>query len=410
MDRAFQQRINTLRPFGSDLPPISIPQLQQVFKTGQPVTTDMYFGGVSKRSIIAVAAPVHRDGAVIYVLVAGILPERLSGLLSEQRLDADWIGAILDSTGTIVARTHQSERFLATRAPPALLARIADVAESSLEVETVEGIPVTSVFSRSAVSNWTVAIGIPAKILNEELWATLGWLVTGTVIVLLCSIALAWAIGSTIARAISKLAAPALALGTGEAVAVPMLSLREVDEVGRALTRASAMLMVAQHKASHDVLTGLANRALFDEILSHQLAICRRTKTSLAVVNIDLDGFKPVNDAHGHATGDEMLCMVAARLKAAIRESDLAARLGGDEFALILLHTGSAAAQTVVAKLVDSLSAPYSIGSLTLTISASMGIAAFPESGTTAETLSHRADEAMYKAKAMGKRGYALAS
>ena len=191
---------------------------------------------------------------------------------------------------------------------------------------------------------------------------------------------------------------------------VPSLQLREADEVGRALTRASAMLAAAQHKANHDVLTGLANRALFDEILSHQLAICSRTNTNLAIVYIDLDGFKPINDAHGHATGDEMLCMVAARLTAAVRESDLAARLGGDEFALILLHTGLAAAQGVVRKLVETLSAPYSIGSLTLRISASMGIAAFPESATTVEALSQCADEAMYKAKFEGKQHYAVAS
>ena len=185
----------------------------------------------------------------------------------------------------------------------------------------------------------------PHQILTNELLHTLSWLVAGTAILLLSSLALAWAIGSKIARPIHELAAPALALGSGEAVTVPSLHLREADEVGRALTRASAMLMAAQHKANHDVLTGLANRALFDEILGHQLAICRRTKTNLAIVYIDLDGFKPVNDVHGHATGDEMLCMVATRLKAAIRESDLAARLGGDEFALILLHTGLAAAR-----------------------------------------------------------------
>jgi diguanylate cyclase (GGDEF)-like protein len=221
---------------------------------------------------------------------------------------------------------------------------------------------------------------------------------------------LAWVIGSKIARPIHELAAPALALGSGAAVIVPSLHLREADEVGRALTRASAMLTAAQHRASHDVLTGLANRALFDEILGHQLAICKRTKTNLAVVNIDLDGFKPVNDGHGHATGDEMLCAVAARLKAVIRESDLAARLGGDEFALILLHAGMAAAETVAKKLIDSLSAPYAIGSQTLKISASIGIAVYPESGADAEALSQHADDAMYKAKAARKRGVAVAS
>jgi diguanylate cyclase (GGDEF)-like protein len=97
-------------------------------------------------------------------------------------------------------------------------------------------------------------------------------------------------------------------------------------------------------------------------------------------------------------------------LKAAIRESDLAARLGGDEFALILQNAGLPAARTVAQKLIDSLSAPYSIGTQTLKISASIGIAVYPESGATAEALSQFADEAMYKAKGAAKRGVALAS
>jgi diguanylate cyclase (GGDEF)-like protein len=201
-----------------------------------------------------------------------------------------------------------------------------------------------------------------------------------------------------------------LALGSGKPVTIPSLQLKEADEVGRALARASAMLMAAQHRANHDILTGLANRALFDEILSHQLGICRRTNRDLAIVYIDLDGFKPVNDVHGHAAGDQVLCMVAARLKNSIRESDLAARLGGDEFALILVNTGLEAAQTLANKLMDSLSLPYLVGSLKLEISASIGIACYPESATAREALSLRADEAMYKAKAAGKRRYAIAS
>ena len=113
---------------------------------------------------------------------------------------------------------------------------------------------------------------------------------------------------------------------------------------------------------------------------------------------------------HGHAIGDECFGCVATRLKTAIRESDLAVRLGGDEFALILIHTGSAAAQAVARKLIDSLSVPYSMGPLTLQISASVGIAGTRNRGPRAEALARRADEAMYEAKAMGRQSFALAS
>jgi diguanylate cyclase (GGDEF)-like protein len=410
LDQTGQQLLNTLRPFGSKLPSDTNPALLQVFKTGQPVTADIFWGPVRKEFVLVVAVPVYRGDTIIYALAAAVWPERLSGLLAQQRLAAGKIGAIFDSTGTVVARTNQTDRLVGKKGSADMVARMAQVAEGSVETQTVEGIPVLSVFSRSAISNWTVAIDIPAKDLTNDLIYALWWLVACTAILLASSLAVAWAIGSKIASAIHLLAAPALALGSGKTVTVPALQLKEADEVGRALTKASAMLAVAQHRANHDMLTGLANRALFDEILSHQLAICRRTNEDLAIVYIDLDGFKPVNDRHGHAAGDEVLCMVAARLKSSIRESDLAARLGGDEFGLILVNTGLEAAQVLAHTLMDSLSLPYSIGSLKLEISASIGIACYPESGTAREALSLRADEAMYKAKAAGKRRYAVAS
>jgi len=410
LDQKGQQLLNTLRPFGDRLPSDTNPALLRVFKTGRPVTADLFWGPVRKEFVLVVAVPVYRGDTVVYALAAAVWPERLSGLLAQQRLAADRIGTIFDSAGVVVAGTGQPDRPVGKKIAPALVARMAEAAEGSVEMETAEGVPVLSVFSRSAVSNWAVAIEIPAKNVLGELVDRLWWLVTCTAILLLSSLAVAWAIGSRIATSIQKLAAPALALGSGQAVSVPCLQLKEADEVGKALTRASAMLMAAQHRANHDMLTGLANRALFDEILSHQLAICRRTSRDLAIVYIDLDGFKPVNDVHGHATGDEVLCMVAARLKDAIRDSDLAARLGGDEFALILVHTGLAAAQALALKVTDALAAPYSIGALTLHISASTGIACYPDSGTASEALWLRADEAMYKAKAAGKRRYAVAS
>src|SRR6185295_4484060 len=120
----------------------------------------------------------------------------------------------------------------------------------------------------------------------------------------------------------------------------------------------------------------------------------------LSVLYVDIDGFKAVNDAHGHATGDQLLRAVAARLKSGIRASDVAARLGGDEFAILLVHTGLDAAPIVARKLSDRLSLPYPMDQLTIEISASIGVAAYPASGNNSEQLLRSADEAMYKAKA----------
>ncbi|HSQ05042.1 MAG TPA: diguanylate cyclase, partial [Burkholderiales bacterium] len=287
---------------------------------------------------------------------------------------------------------------------PALIKRMTEIREGSLETTSVEGIPVLSVFSRSAISQWAVAIGIPTKMLTAELRQMLWWLIFGVASLLLSSLGFASLIGGRISRSIHGLTAPALALGFGEAVEVPPLELSEADEVGQALMKASRMLRDAEHRAHHDALTGLANRALFDEIVEQQVAACQRTGTTLAVLYIDLDGFKVVNDAHGHATGDELLRAVAARLKKGIRRSDVAARLGGDEFGVILVHTDREAAKQLAAKLVERISLPYAIGPLTLEISASVGVGGYPESGTTSEELLERADEAMYQEKAAKKQ------
>jgi diguanylate cyclase (GGDEF)-like protein len=248
-----------------------------------------------------------------------------------------------------------------------------------------------------------VSIEIPLKDLTSELVYQLWWLVACTAILLLSSLAVAWAIGSRIASAIHKLAAPALALGSGEAVTVPLLRLKEADEVGRALTRASAMLMAAQHRANHDALTGLANRALFDEIFSHQLAICRRTSRYLAILYIDLDGFKPVNDRHGHAAGDVVLKVVAATLVRNVRASDTVARLGGDEFAVILWNLSEADAAAKALALEQAVAqAAVAWEAETLCVGASIGLSMLGPDDEFADALA-KADRAMYARKAQRK-------
>jgi diguanylate cyclase (GGDEF)-like protein len=399
IDANGQQLINTFRPFGTVLPSATPRQLQRIFETGLPVITGLFDGPVVGEPVLATGVPVRRGNRIIYSLNAGISPKRLSGILTGQRLSPEWIAAIFDSTGTVVSRTREMNRFLGKTGAPALIKRMREVAEDSLETTTLEGIPVVTVFSRSAVSQWTVAIGIPTRGLIGELWHLLWGLVLGLVLVLLSSLAVAWALGGRISRSINGLCGPALALGSGEAVTVPLLHLAEADEVGQSLIKASQMLQEARHRGHHDALTGLANRVLFDQIVDHQLLICARNGDPLAVLYIDLDGFKSVNDTHGHATGDELLREVAARLKSGIRSSDLAARLGGDEFAIVLVNTGIRAAATAAGKLADGVSAPYRIGQLTIEISASIGVASYPDSGTSSEALLHSADQTMYKAK-----------
>lgn len=260
---------------------------------------------------------------------------------------------------------------------------------------------------RSKLAWLVVACVVPASLMaalivlsRPSLW----WLAGGTALLLAGGLALAWRIGGRIAASVRALTDPALALALGQAVALPPLELKETDDVGRALTSASRILRDSQHRASHDPLTGLVNRSIFNEILARQLAACRRKPANFAIVHIDLDGFKPVNDAHGHAVGDYVLLTAAARLKAGLRESDLVARLGGDEFGVILIDTGPVGAATVAGKLAASLSFPYSFGSIEIGLSASVGVAVYPDSGATVEALALCAENALYDAKAAAKR------
>src|SRR6185503_6647967 len=240
------------------------------------------------KPVISVAVPVHRDGRIVYALNAGLAPDRIAALLHEQRLPRGWIGAVWDRTGTLIARTHEMDRFAGKKAVAAAVDAARKVAEGTVEIVTLEGVPVTTAFSRSAMSNWTVAVGVPNSQLTAGLQKSLSYLVAATVILLAAGLWLAWKLGDRIASAIRNLIAPALELGFGRAVSVPPFRLKEADKVGQALMAASQLLRKAQHGAHYDVLTGLANRALFHEMLNLQLAVCLRDKSELAVLYVDL--------------------------------------------------------------------------------------------------------------------------
>ena len=158
------------------------------------------------------------------------------------------------------------------------------------------------------------------------------------------------------------------------------------------------------HLAYHDGLTGLPNRLRLEDHLSHAIALASRRHEPLALLFIDLDRFKPINDRHGHAVGDQVLCEVARRLQANLRAADMVARLGGDEFVLLLTTLATHSDCLLVAdKLMLALAEPMQIGTLTLQVGASMGVAHYPDSGNTAAELLRSADAAMYQAKQAGR-------
>jgi diguanylate cyclase (GGDEF)-like protein len=181
---------------------------------------------------------------------------------------------------------------------------------------------------------------------------------------------------------------------------------RELREAANRQSRKRAEVRLA-HMAYHDALTDLPNRALLFDRLQQALADARRTGEPLALMVLDLDGFKPINDSLGHLTGDRVLKQVGSHLRALLRDADTIARLGGDEFALLLPHTDGPGAIKTARTVLDQLRRPFLIDQQALVVTGSLGIAQFPDHGATPEVLLQKADIAMYVAKSAGL-GYAV--
>ena len=159
------------------------------------------------------------------------------------------------------------------------------------------------------------------------------------------------------------------------------------------------------HLAHTDPLTGIPNRNVFFDRLTHALALVRRRKERFALLYLDLDGFKQINDNHGHEAGDAMLKTIAKRLVALVRETDTVARMGGDEFTLILAGVGTRAeAELVIVKIREEIARPLDWGGVRFAVGASIGLALCPDDGVSSDILVQRADHAMYRAK-RGQQG-----
>jgi diguanylate cyclase (GGDEF)-like protein/PAS domain S-box-containing protein len=173
------------------------------------------------------------------------------------------------------------------------------------------------------------------------------------------------------------------------------------------VSAARAMALEMTHTAHHDVVTGLPNRLLLNDRITQSISLALRQNRPIAVLFIDLDHFKNINDSLGHAAGDELLRSVSKRLMSCGRASDTVSRQGGDEFAILLPEiTHAQDAATCAAKIILALNAPHFIGTRTLHIGASIGISLYPKDGEDAETLIKNADTAMYHAKEHGRGNF----
>jgi diguanylate cyclase (GGDEF)-like protein len=191
--------------------------------------------------------------------------------------------------------------------------------------------------------------------------------------------------------------------------AVNLALAREISErkfLEGELFRSKIEQQQTRYLAFHDAVSGLPNRALFNDRLHQALAQARRHQRGFAILFIDLDNFKQVNDRYGHAVGDEVLRGVAERLKASVRTEDTVSRHGGDEFLCLLLEVADRErAAAIVEKIVRNLNQPYVIGGIRLNVAASVGVTLAPADGSDIEALVNNADAAMYIAKRNAKSG-----
>jgi diguanylate cyclase (GGDEF)-like protein len=171
-------------------------------------------------------------------------------------------------------------------------------------------------------------------------------------------------------------------------------------EVRLLYTKVENYNKVLEQMALHDSMTGLPNRDLFGDRLVHAIALAKRHGWTLAVMFLDLDSFKLINDTHGHAAGDWVLKEVAKRLLQHSRDEDTVCRIGGDEFLYLLMNPqGNENIERIASALLKTIGQPIDMGDLQPVIKASIGIAVYPDNGTTGEQLIRNADAAMYRAK-----------
>ena len=192
--------------------------------------------------------------------------------------------------------------------------------------------------------------------------------------------------------------------GVGLSVLLALLAWLLANGRERALRLAESMTEELRHMAQHDPLTDLPNRGLFNDRLAHELALAKRVQGRFAMVFLDLDYFKPINDNYGHHMGDELLLQFARRLQNCVRAADTVGRIGGDEFVVLISQVNDAEhLQALAEKLHQTMRSPFTVDGHELSISCSLGVAVYPDHGTDAAALTKSADQAMYRAKEAGR-------
>src|SRR5215469_13374987 len=266
LDPKGQQLLNTNRPFGAPLPRATNTEMhERVVATGKPQVSDLVMGAVLGRPIVAVGVPVFRDGNVAFVLAMGLGSEILSKLLSQPDFSPDWVVAIFDRKGIIVARNRELDRFLGKPAAPIIREAIAGpVVDNWIPNVTSEGIHVYSTFRRSTLTGWTVAICVPRGFVDAPRRRAQFLAFGGGGAVVALSLSLAWWMAQVIRRPVEALTAATKAVASGVPIIDMNGGVRELNEVGDALRTTTASL--ARHQQELESMVAERTEQLQAEI------------------------------------------------------------------------------------------------------------------------------------------------
>ena len=237
-----QQLLDTSVPYGTPLPAVVQPQIIKLAQNGKAGFVDFFDSGAPGTGQVAVVMPMKLANGTVLALTATIRPDNLRQLLTTPALPPGWPAIIVDTQGVIIARSINPDKFVGQKIRAELWRRMQQVPQDAVDAVTLEGIPVVTAFSRSSVTNWTVAIGVPRSELTSRLQTLLIQLLAGTALLVVSSLALAHVVASRITDTIKALMAQAAALGRGERIPPTAMNFQEADQLSAALSRAANQL------------------------------------------------------------------------------------------------------------------------------------------------------------------------
>lgn len=387
---------------------------QQAMETRRLATSGFTLGRVSGKPRVILALPaLDKDGAVEAVLITGVDLEWLSALSAEVAAASGGMVTLLDAHGTVLAREPDPTSLIGqSLSGHPTVQRILNQSAGIVEGTGLDGVPrITGVAPLGDTgARITVSVSRDQIVAAVDRKLLLG---SGVMILLVFLTVLGmWILmDMLVLRQLRGLLTSAERLSAGGFEAAHSYPPGPAGEIGDVSRAVHAMGRTLRSIAHTDPLTGLGNRRALDGHLARlQAAGPPPDGTTVAMLYLDLDGFKPINDRHGHPVGDQVLKKVGDRLQRSIRDGDSAVRLGGDEFAILARvppDAGPAHAMALATRIIHDLSAPLATGGLDLRIGCSVGVALWPGHHPDPARVLHDADQALYTAKKAG-RGQAV--